>query len=386
MVIKAVKTILPLFVILCVTTSCWDSIDIENRDICTAVVVDRDKDAFTFYVEVAGISSRIQNPRSEQGAQAGGGQQPSTSIVKGSGKTYAEARESLDRELNKPVYLGAVQSLILTERLADSNIEEYTLRLRQMTEYRKTMDVIVTPDEPEDFLSVQPANASAVGFAIEDELETLRKLGQAYHLTLADLLQKFESKNPCYLMNTLAVRDDQITLIGLTVFEKGKRLGFIPDEETNGEVYITADMKSKPKFDYVINFEDKTVTLQTTMKKRSIKAFYDGEKPVFEVNMRFEAIGLYPSERIEVTDAMRREFARLVKEQVTNDIQRAIDLSQHEYACDYLSFSEPFRIFYPEAYEAMNWHEDFKKAEFRLNITVNAIANKTVDYNPEPIV
>jgi hypothetical protein len=61
---KTVKLILPVLLALTNLTGCQDSIHIEDRDICTAVIVDKDDDQYAFYVEVAGISSRIQNPHS----------------------------------------------------------------------------------------------------------------------------------------------------------------------------------------------------------------------------------------------------------------------------------------------------------------------------------
>ncbi len=122
------KILIVLIVVLFTTSGCWDSTNIEDRDICTSVIADKDGDTYTFYVEVPDISLKFQNSQSEQGANL------KASIVKGSGKSYAEARTALDRALNKPVYLGAVQSLILTERLADSGIDEYALRLRQLIE------------------------------------------------------------------------------------------------------------------------------------------------------------------------------------------------------------------------------------------------------------
>jgi hypothetical protein len=274
----------------------------------------------------------------------------------------------------------------LTERLADSGIEEYTLRLRQMTEYRKTLDVVVTPDEPRDFLNVQPANASAVGFAIEDTLETLLRLGMTFHLSLADLLQKLESRNPCYLMNTLAVREGQITQIGQTVFEKGQRRGSIPFEETKGIVFLVTRMRYKPHFDYVVTLDGELFTLETTLKKRSVKPRYDGFKPTFDIDMKFEAVGQYPSKRIRITDELRHDIARMVKEQLEKDIRGVIETSQKKFECDYLSFSEPFRIAFPEAYEVLDWHEEFKKAEFNVHLEVNVTKNRIVDYDPETIV
>lgn len=365
-----------------ILTGCWDALDIDDRDICTAVVVDRQGDILQFYVEIPNISSNIQKQESDQS----GGQGISTAIVKGEGKTFAEARISLDTVLNKPLYLGAVQSLILTEALADSGIEEYALRVRQLTDYRKTMDVIVTPDKPKDFLCLQPENEATVGFAIEDTLESAAKLGITYHMSLAELLQKMESRNPCYLLNTLAVREGQISLIGSAVFDGGKRVGYIPFEESRGITLLTAQKRVKPRFDYVAEMDGLQFTLETTLKRRSIKAQYDGVKPSYDVKLHFDAINLYPSGRIRITNALCSEIGGKLKEQITNQIYRTIETSQKTYGCDYLSFSEPFRISYPEAYNAMNWHEVFKEAVFKVDVSVKVIPNRSVDYDPQPVI
>lgn len=367
-------------VILLTTSGCWDSLNIEDRDICTTVVVDKDDDNYIFYVEVPDISMNFQNPQSE------GGQGIKTSIVKGSGKSYAEARASLDRALNKTIYLGAVQSLILTERLAESGIDEYAMRLRQLTDYRKTMDVIITPDKPEDFLAVHPSNEATVGFAIEDSLENMSTLGISYHLSLADLLQKLSSANPCYLVNTLAVKDGQIVLIGNTVFSGGRRIGFIPFEESRGAVILLSHGRQKPKFDYVVGTEDKTVTLETKLKGKKITAAYDGEKASFELSLNFEAMELYPSCRMTVSKETESQLKEHLEAQIRDDIQETIEKSQKEYECDYLSFSEPFRISFPEAYEKMNWEDEFKKAEFNVNVSVKLKPNRSFDYKPTPII
>ena len=378
--VKAACLILEITLVLGLTSGCWDALDVDDRDICTAVVVDRQGDDYTFFVEIPSITARIQRQESGQG----GGQSLNTVIAKGSGTTYAEARMNLDKVLNKPLYLGAVQSLILTEALADSGIEEYTLRLRQMIEYRKTMDVIVTPDKPEELLGLQPENEATVGFAVEDSLESMTKLGLTYHLSLADLLQKLESKNPCYLMNTMSVKAGQLSVTGSAVFSGGKRRGFIPFEESRGIAMLIAHGSIKPKFDYVVTVDGYTFTLETTLKNRKITARYDGVKPSFDVTLHFDARGLYPSGKVRITEALRGQTAGKLKEDLTNELLRTIERSQKEYESDYLSFSEPFRIAYPDAYEEMNWHDEFKKAEFNVEADVKVLPNRSVDYNPKP--
>ena len=364
----------------CLLSSCQDALDLENRDICTAVVADKQNDSVFFYVEIPQILSVLQQHQSDLAS----GQNMSISIVKGGGKTFSDARLSLDRALNNPLYLGAVQSLVITERLADSGIDEYTLRVRQLTDYRKTMNVIVTPDTPEDFLGTRPSNQATVGFAIEDTLNSMIEQGATYRLSLADLLQKLESKNPCYLINTLAVRDGEIKLIGSAVFDGGKRIGFIPFEESRGITLMTARRRNKPTFNYIVTVDGHTFALETALKKRSVKAGYIGEKPFFDVTLRFDALGLYPSGRVRISDDVQRQLSEKLEEQISGEIIRTIEQSQKEFECDYLAFNRPFRISNPDAYNSLNWKDAFKKAEFKVAVTVKVIPNRSVDYNPEP--
>lgn len=364
-------------IILLTASGCWDALDIEDREICTAVVLTKEKDDLVFYIEVESIFSKLKNPQSEQGST----QKSSTAIVKGGGKSFTEARINLDKQLNKKLYLGAVQALIITDVMAEDGIEEYANRVRQMVDYRKTMDVLVTTDKPEDFLGVQPENASAVGFAVESIMESLVLHGSTYHMSLADLLQKLASKNPSYVINTLAVENGQVTLIGNTVFEGGKSIGFISFEESRGLVYLGDGETHTSKFDYLIALAEDKISMETTLKKKKIKASYDGKKISFNINLDFEAMPLYLTSQKPITTKIKSELEKKLKQELLSDIEKSID--QTKKYCDFLSFSEYFRISYPDDYEKLNWKDAFKEAEFKTNINVEILDNETIDYNPK---
>lgn len=360
------------------TSGCWDAQDIEDRDICTAVVLTKEKDDLVFYIEVESVFSKIKNPLSEQG----GAQKSSTAIVKAGGKSFTEARINLDKQLNKKLYLGAVQALIITDIMAEDGIEEYANRVRQMVDYRKTMDVLVTTDKPEDFLGVQPENTSAVGFAVENIMMSLVRQGSTYHMSLAHMLQKLASKNPSYVINTLAVENGQITLIGNTVFEGGKSIGFIPFEESRGLVYLAdGETHTSSKFDYLIALAEDKISMETTLKKKNVEASYDGKKISFVINLDFEAMPLYLTSQKPITTKTKSDLEKKLKQELLSDIEESID--QTKKYCDFLSFSEYFRISYPDDYEKLNWKDAFKEAEFKTNINVEILDNETIDYNPK---
>lgn len=366
-----------VLVMCCILTGCWDAVDIDRRDICTAIILDRQGDQFAIYAEIAEVTGKKQNTTGDKG----GVQQNGTVVVCGRGATIPTARLNLDRALNKPLYLGAVQVLILTERMAEYGVEEYVMRLRQLNEYRKTMDVIITPDEPEAFLQVTPENDASVGFATEDTIETLRRKGRAYHMSLADLMEKHASKNPCYLLTTMSAKTGQIYPVGLMVMDHGKKIGFIPNEESNAFAIFTKK-QAKIMVEDDVPMDGAHVAVEAKLKSRCIKVRWDGEKAVFTVTVKVDARVQYPNSERNITQDIARQLEESLVNQITGKINQTIEASQKNFHCDYLSFGEDFRIAEPEIYEDNKWQELFDGAEFSVRVFVQMLESRIIDYNP----
>lgn len=283
--------------------------------------------------------------------------------------------------MSKRVYLGAVQSLIMTEDMANNGIEEYAYRVRELGEYRKTMGMIITPDDPEEILGIQPENSPTVGFAIDDNLQNLLEQGVTFHITLADVLQKLCARNKSYLLSTLGVDRDQVALLGYTVFDGGRRVGFIPYEQARGIIYaILGGEKRTPKFVYTVKSDAENFSLDTSLKKKAVKAKWDGNRASFTINMDFEATLLYQSTNNPVSaDVKRRikaELTNILMEEVTQAV-----LTSKDFGCDYLYFSEPFRVTFPSVYEQLEWNSTFINADFIINLNVTLKEHAAYDYS-----
>lgn len=371
---KKIAVSLVLMLVSVLMGGCWDAHSIEDMDICTAVVVDYKDDAYAFYVEIINISSMKK-------ADSGNDQSQSSTIVKGSGESFAQARIDLDKALNKPIYLGAVQSLIMTEDMAENGIEEYAYRVRELPDYRKTMDMIITPDIPTDILSTKPENSATVGFAIEDTLRNLLDQGATFHMSLSGVLQKLCAQNKGYLLSTLGLKNGQIVLLGYTVFNGGQRKGFIPYEEARGIVYmILGGEKKTPTSLYVVKLDACNYTLVTSLKSVKVTAEWDGNRAFFTIDMKFSSKFLYQSLNIPITPEVENQLKAAMSDQLMGDVTQAIHTSL-DYDCDYLYFSEPFRIKYPGIYEQMEWDNTFANADFTVNLDVTLKENEAYDYS-----
>ncbi len=366
---KRIRFLIPFILVLLLVTGCWDSRDIEDKDICTAVVVDRTDAGYAFYVEIAAIGQKDQER--PEGAKS--------RMLSSQGRDLVEAREDLDRKSDKPIYLGAVQGVVLTQGMAYSGIEEYMYRLRQLPEYRKTVDVVITTSKPEEIMQASMDNDALVGFSIEDTLQGLVDTGQSFHYSLADLLETLASPCKSYILPTIGVKDGEIALTGFSPFYKGDCIGFIPAEEAEGIVMMKAD---EPVLLFKVPCMDTFVTAEVRMTKRNIKASYQNGRIGFKVDYECDATLLYLERNLPVNEQAAKIVMHELKSAITQQLNDAIAVSQNEYACDYFNFFSTFRIKYPDVMKNLDWHEAYPRASISLDVKVDLDTVGNMDYNP----
>lgn len=372
---KIVKFSNLIFLLLLFCTGCWDAVDLEDKDITTVVIVDKTGGGYSFTLELADISYGKESGNGNGGSQNA----QKHSILKSEGANYTEAREDLDRKADKPIYLGAVNTVVLTQNLAYYGIKEYMFRLRQITDYRKTVDVVITPERPEDLLNVKPEHASGVGMAIEDTLQSLVNTGQTFHMNLGDILEALASPVSCYLLATIGIRDDEIALIGYSAFDDGQCIAFIPIEQAQGIVMLKA---KDPRRDYTVPCKNGHVTIHTRIRKKSIKPSFANGKISYKLHFYIDAELLYPANNIPITEEMDKQIALDLKDMMKKEVEFTIKQAREEYECDYLGFSTSFRIRYPEEFKKMDWEKEFPKAEFAIDLTIDHESVGNLDYKP----
>ena len=369
-----IKFFIIIVLVLSMTTGCWDSRDIEEKSIVTTVVVDKTDIGYAFYVEIASISQSSDNQGNPQG-----GSIKKSIVLKSEGTDFTEAREDLDRKSSNPNYLGGDQCVILTENMAYSGIEEYMYRLRQIPDYRKTLDVVVTPEKPEDLLNANTGNKELVGFVIEDTLQTLVDSGYCVHLSLADLLEALASPYKCYFMPTIGLRDKEIALIGYSVFYGGICKGFIPIEESEGLIIMRA---KNPSGTFTIPYKDNRITVETHMTKRNTDVDYIDGKITLNIKYECDAMLLYLDKNIAVTDEVTQRASADLEKTLEKEISDTILKSQKTFGYDYLNFYNAFRIKYPDAAKNIDWLHLYPNAQFNVDVIVDLDTNGKLDYNP----
>lgn len=354
-------------------TACWDSRDIQEREIVTAVITDYHNGAYSFVVEVANIKG---------GRKANGGNEPGIKfdIAQSQGSNLPDARFHLDRKTDSPVFLGATRAIVLTESLARHGIEEYVNRIRGTADYRKTIDVLTTSTPPEAILKDQPENDISAGFAIEDTIKALNNSGLGIHTIVGDILQALAVKNVGFVLSQINIQAEENTLTGYSVFKDAKMVGAIPAEESKGLVYL---LSSNPKFLHDVEYEHGKLVMETTLKKRKIQPIYDGKSLKFKVNLEFQGQVLYMGKLASINAETLEKYSEALKSLLYQEIEAALEKAQKEFQCDYLEFYKHFRISYPQAFKRMNWNEAFSDADMEVDIKTAVKPAGMYELNPK---
>ncbi len=342
--------------------------DINDRNIVTAVLVDKTDYGYALYAEIPQLTATSNNE---------GGQKTKPIILKSEGRTFVETRENLDWKMDKPIYLGAVQTLILTEKLARYDVEEYVLRLRQTSDYRKTVHLVVTTSDPEQLLSDTPENAESVGFAIEQTLTSMINTGQLYHISLIDVLQRLSSSYKQYLLPTVDLVDQEPCFTGFSVFSGGMKTAFIPASECKSIVF----MHSKNAVAlYTVPYKDTSATLEVKLGKKNTTPYYVDGKISFDLVLAFKATLLYPAKAKPVTGTDIAVLQATLQAMLEKEFSEMFHKSQTEYKFDTFRLWSPFRITFPEDAKKMNWAGEYPNVSLNLSISVELKPNALVDY------
>ncbi|NCA66899.1 MAG: Ger(x)C family spore germination protein [Clostridia bacterium] len=365
-------SLIMLYVIL-FSSGCWDALDLNERSIVTTVLLDYNEDKIIFYIEMA-------NPDKATTNGSGGGSEDKYLVVKSVGKDFVEARNNANEKMDKPVYLSAVRSIVMTERFAKLHFIEYLHRFRSDENYRKKIDTVITRDEPEELLKITKEKKQSLGFVTEDIIETLEEQGKSFKRTTMRLLENISAKYTGMLIPCMGISEEEIALVGYSVVNNNKVDGFLPVEEIEGMILLKAE---KVKTNYRLHYNDMNMTVKVTQKKRTIKANYDNEQISMDVNMEYKAELLYgdKKEPYNFQEEDAKALGELLKERIKEELAEAIGRSQTEFNCDYYQFDDEFRIKYPIEFDRMDWYEEYPKIKFNYNIKVKLGTVWIMDYS-----
>ncbi len=353
---------------------CLDSKDIHEKLLATTICCDYKDGEIWLYSEFANIEAGKSTNTNGGSNKAG-----KYFLIKSHGETIAEARLNLDLQMNQPIYLSGVRTLLLTERFAQKYLMEYLFRLRADEAYRKKVITVITQDDLDKIFQTMHERDLSVGFVIENLIETLDDSGECFLRKTSRILENLASNYCGILIPCIGLDDKEIALCGFSVVNGPAVIDFIPIEETKGLIMLKAD---KPQTRYCVRYQGILFTIDTRMTNKQIDVAYSNGAIDFAVSLAFEANVEYGSTKTpyNIDDAAIVDLQALLKKAIEKDVHIAIDQAQKTYKTDYLQLDDEFRIKYPVEFENMDWQMAFLNANIAINIEVGVSENPMMDY------
>lgn len=351
-------------------TGCWDAANISDLNLCTMVIMDRRGDEHSFTVEVPKIS-----PAGESGGGGGGGEKQT--YLTGSGPNFAEARDDLDMQMDKPLFLGTVRTLVITENAAANDLAEYLFRLRENQEYRQKVNIVVTKEEPKVLTEFKNETDQPAGFIIDDSVSTAEELNHTCAATTEKFINDILAKRG-FAIQHIGLKDKQITLDGYSIFRDAKLVGFVPIEGSRGMTYLLSD---HPVWVYRLPGDGGFITAEVELSRREILPSYRDGQIKFQVQLTFKATIQYKSDvsLFPLNDQNIQKYSGALNQVLAQEVRATIDDSQKLFQSDYLKFGKVFRLSYPDEFERMDWAAEYLKAIIVTSVSVESSVSDRID-------
>lgn len=365
------------FLLAVIVTGCVDAVEINKKLIVTTIAVDKKDGEIWLYFEIANIQA-------SEGGQSTGRSGSKYIVIKAHGKTLSEAQDNLDKELHRPVFLSGVRTLLLTENFAKEDIVEYIYRLRADENYRKKVITTTTRDDLDELFAQVHEQNESVGFMIEHTIITLDESGQSFKRSTSRLLENLSARYTGILIPCIGMKHKAVALVGYSVVNDTKVIGFIPAEDSKGLNILKTE---KAKSSFVVPYKEFQFTIETILQKRRVEASYMDGNIQFKVMLAFEAKLLYGDKKTPynlVKEDMEK-MSEAVKDMIKNEVLHAVAQAQQEFQTDYLQMDDAFRIKYPVLFENLDWQTEFQKANISVDVKLNLRETYMMDYGPNNV-
>ncbi len=361
-------------------SGCWDQKELNELVLIDGIGIDKAKDG---QVEVT-VSIAIPQAQSGGGEGGGGGGKGSggahlVAARYAKGDDVAKALEQVQTQIPRKVFLGHLQAIIISEKVAKEGIKDYLdLFLRHPRPSTHTY-VFISKGSAKELLSLQTDLYSPVelirGIARTETLMSVTTLEVLEMLKDGDTAIPMIEKLP----PAKGKKSNQTIpyLNHTAIFNKDKMVGSMDDSMTRGAMWIRNEIK-EARITIIPKNETKPVTLSVLNANTKLVPKISGNR--WKMTIKGKASGLLISSETDqnlrdkkTIDELEKEFAKEIEKHMAKTIQYV----QKEKKVRVFEFGEAFNRKYPKRWEEVKdrWDEIYPTVEVDYDMKVNIRSN-----------
>ena len=335
------KKIILLFFFIFLLAGCYDNIELSDIAIINAIGIDYDNNNYIVTYEV--LSDDLENKLSY--------------TTKGEGKKLVEAFTSANYKVAKEPFFSHLKLVILSENAINDKLEEITNYLFSNNSIRNEFFMIVTDKSPEVILSHNDELEPVASTFIMNLLNT-----EKYNNSLVTndnfekIISKLYSNKQDIILNSITIKDNEISLNNSYIFNKYNFKNKLTDEESSLYNLLTRNTYSNI---FTINntsikVDNSAVNIDISNNNLFINAFIEAE--IIENNANID---------------LNHDYEQLIENNLVNFIKK-LQTSKS----DILGFQDK----YYKKYNKSN-HNLWEYADINTEIKVNIKENNIHEVN-----
>ena len=350
-----------LLILLLLVPGCWDVRDVNSAAFAVSIGIDQPSDpSVTNYK----VTLEFANP-------VPGRPMPKSLIVSAEGKSIQQAVQRIQTGISRIISFSHLRVVIVGEEIAKRrDFKDFSNYLMKIPEVALRLRLLfVDSDEAQSLLSTTKLKYEEL---YASEIVALGEVQKDLSLVRTNHFFNFwldlKRSNGTAFASRAALKDRQRVFVreGGAVYEDWRLKSWLNGYEAQAANWLVD--KTHPVV--VANNRDKTLTYRVTKQRVKITPVFSGGNLSFLVKVKTNGMIIEEAgEEIDFSKAVNIKkaeelFARTIKQQ----IESAIEKSQHELGIDYLGFGKVLKRYHPGKFGALNWPEVYPTVPIRVQV------------------
>ena len=359
-------------------TGCWSNRDLTEINIVTALGVDSSEDGKVVVTVQVAEPAAIQSTASAKG-KGGGAQAKPVFVESYEGETIFDALRSMLSIVDKKLFLGTVQVLILGRGLSENGINKALdfFQRDHEVEY-DTVDVLIAKNvPPKDLLEIETDMDPIPAMYIKKTAKNTVLQAKGKRTLLIDLIKDMGESGKQIVIGQIAkAGEKEVRTEGAAVFRDGKLAGWLDPYETQGYLFAAGKLESA-----VVNVPaaNAKISVEVIRSKGKVNVeFENGEPAVLTIRVNLEAnMEEYEGKgKLDSPDDLHK-LEKILGEEVEREIRMASNKAQKDYSSDIFGFGTQVHKYHPHYWKKVkdDWNDIFSKLP--VDIKVDAKIKRT---------
>lgn len=363
---------------------CWSRHELNDLGITLGVGIDKKDDQQ--YV----VSAQVVIPEAVAAKKGGSG--TAATILKGSGRTVAEAFRRMTTISPRNVYLSHLRVLVISEEVARDGIQYILDFFKRNRQLRPDFYVVVSKDvRAEQTLSILPRLEKEPAERIYRSLEiSQREWSPTYGVFLDELAASIVTKGKDAVLTGIQILGDaeqgnlisntelvtggtKIKVSTLAVFNKDKLIGWLSEDESKAYNLIVNNVKRTHGWLPCPDGGRGNISLDIVRSKGTMKGSVRDGRPQVEIRiMQEESISEVQCDIDLTKPETIYKLEREAERKVTLLVERTIRKLQTEYKTDIFGFGSALRRSNPRYWAKVedHWAEEFPKLPVTVKVDI----------------